>query len=87
MRMRKGLASFLLGSVLLAVTPVQAASCVEGLVMLEKTLRKLELADEEFDLVTDLMFKAKIEADRGNAQKCVYIVADIIKLVFLKETQ
>ena len=84
--MRRGLASLLLGGVLIASAPAQAATCTEGLIMLEKTLRKLELNDDEFTIVTDLMFKAKVEADRGNLQKCVYIVGDIIKVVFLKQT-
>lgn len=75
---------FLLGGVLLASPPAQAATCAEGLIMLEKTLRKMDLNDEEFNIVTDLMFKAKVEADRGNTQKCVYIVGDIIKLVFVR---
>jgi len=33
------------------------------------------------------MFKAKVEADRGNTQQCVYIVGDIIRLVFLQGNQ
>jgi hypothetical protein len=67
----------------MSVLPARAASCTEGLIMLDKTLRTIELDDEEFGVVTDLMFKAKVEADRGNMQKCVYIVGDIIRLVFL----
>jgi hypothetical protein len=55
--------------------------------MLENTLREMPLNDQESVIVTDLMFKAKLEADRGNAQKCVYIVGDIIKLVFLKNSR
>jgi hypothetical protein len=74
----------LLGIVLVAVPPAQATSCAEGLIMLEKTLRTMDLNDEEFNIATDLMFKAKVEADRGNMQKCVYIVGDIIKLVFIQ---
>jgi hypothetical protein len=85
--MRRALASLVIGGVLIASVPAQAATCTEGLIMLEKTLRSLSLNDDEFTIVTDLMFKAKIEADRGNTQKCVYIVSDIIKLVFLKEKQ
>jgi hypothetical protein len=75
---------FLLGGVLIAAPPAGAASCAEGLAMLEQTLSKTQLNDEELAIVTDLMFKAKVEADRGNTQKCVYIVGDIIKLVFVK---
>ena len=63
--------------------PAHAATCTEGLIMLDKTLRTVKLDDEEFGIVTDLMFKAKVEADRGNMAKCVYIVGDIIRLVFL----
>jgi hypothetical protein len=62
-----------------------AATCVEGLIMLEKTLRQVQLSDEEYDKVADLMFKAKVEADRGHSQTCVYIVSDIIRLVFMNE--
>lgn len=78
---------FLLGALLLAAPPAQATSCVEGLTMLEKTLSNMELNDEEFTIVTDLMFKAKVEADRGNVQKCVFIVGDIIRVVFLRNGQ
>jgi hypothetical protein len=69
--------------VMVLATPAQAATCTEGLIMLDKTLRKMSLGDDEFDAVTDLMLKAKVEADRGNTEKCVYIVGDIIRLVFL----
>lgn len=82
-RMRR-LIAFLLGATLLATPPAQAASCVEGLAMLEKTLSDMQLNDEEFTIVTDLMFKAKVEAGRGNLQKCVYIVGDIIRVVFVR---
>jgi hypothetical protein len=75
----------LIACIMLAVSPARAATCTEGLIMLDKTLRKLDLGDEEFTIVTDLMFKAKVEADRGNMQKCVYIVGDIIRLVFLQK--
>lgn len=78
---------FLLGALLLAAPPAQATSCVEGLAMLEKTLSNMELNDEEFTIVTDLMFKAKVEAERGNVQKCVFIVGDIIRVVFLRNGQ
>jgi hypothetical protein len=77
----------LLGGVLLTAPPARAATCVEGLIMLEKTLRKMELNDEEFNIVTDLMFKAKVESDRGNMQKCVFIVGDIIRVIFLRNGQ
>jgi hypothetical protein len=79
-------APLLFASVLSMQAPARAATCTEGLIMLEQTLRKVALNDEQFTIVTDLMFKAKIEADRGNTHKCVYIVEDIIKLVFLKNT-
>jgi hypothetical protein len=78
---------FVLGGVLLTASPARAATCVEGLIMLEKTLRKMDLNDDEFNIVTDLMFKAKVEADRGNMQKCVFIVGDIIRVVFLRDGQ
>jgi hypothetical protein len=84
--MRK-LIVLVLGGVLATASPAPAATCVEGLIMLEKTLRKMELNDEEFTIVTDLMFKAKVEADRGNMQKCVFIVGDIIRVVFLQNGQ
>ena len=77
----------LFASLLVMSAPARAATCSEGLIMLEKTLRKIALNDEQFTIVTDLMFKAKVEADRGNPHKCVYIVGDIIKLVFLKNAQ
>jgi hypothetical protein len=80
-------APLLFASLLLMYAPAQAATCSEGLIMLEKTLRKIALNDEQFTIVTDLMFKAKVEADRVNTQKCVYIFGDIIKLVFLKTDQ
>ncbi len=82
--MRTSIAA-LAACIMLAVSPVGAATCTEGLIMLDKTLRKLDLDDEEFTIVTDLMLKAKVEADRGNVQKCVYIVGDIIRLVFLQK--
>ena len=81
--MLRHLIPILIGAFLVAPSPAQAATCVEGLIMLEKTLRRMPLNDEQFEIVTDLMFKAKVEADRGNMQKCVYIAGDIIKLVFL----
>jgi hypothetical protein len=48
-------------------------------------LVRVNLSNEEFVIVTDLLFKAKLEADRGNTQKCVYILGDVIRLVFLRE--
>jgi hypothetical protein len=80
------LIAMLVSASLLVMAPAQAATCVEGLIMLEKTVRKMDLNDEEFNLVTDLMFKAKVEADRGNMHKCVYIVGDIIRLLFVQNT-
>jgi hypothetical protein len=68
---------------IMVALPGHAATCTEGLIMLDKTLRTIQLEDEEFGIVSDLMFKAKVEADRGNMQTCVYIVGDIIRLVFL----
>lgn len=82
---RRRLCAAVIGGLLMATAPGQAATCVEGLIMLEKTLRKVDLKDDEFNIVTELMFRAKVEADRGNMQKCVYIVGDIIRLVFLQK--
>jgi hypothetical protein len=84
--MRKLIAP-IVACMMLAPMSATAATCTEGLIMLDKTLRKIELDDEEFSIVTDLMFKAKVEADRGNMQKCVYIVGDVIRLVFLQRNQ
>jgi hypothetical protein len=85
-RMSKLIAPFA-ACMMLTSMPAQAATCAEGLIMLDKTLRKLKLNDDEFSTVSDMMFKAKVEADRGNTQQCVYIVGDIIRLVFLQGNQ
>jgi hypothetical protein len=83
MRTRPGVMALCMGFLLVTGGPVHAATCVEGLVMLEKTLRQIQLSDEEYDKVADLMFKAKVAADRGHSQTCTYIVSDIIRLVFM----
>jgi hypothetical protein len=86
MRRRFGAGALLCGCWLLAMGgQANCATCVEGLIMLEKTLRQVQLSDEEYDKVADLMFKAKVEADRGHSQTCVFIVGDIIRLVFMSE--
>ena len=82
--MRK-LIALLVACFTLAAMPAQAQDCAEGLKMLNKTLVRVNLSNEEFVIVTDLLFKAKLEADRGNTQKCVYILGDVIRLVFLRE--
>jgi len=69
----------------LAAMPAQDQDCAEGLKMLNNTLVRVNLSNEEFVIVTDLLFKAKLEAERGNTQKCVYILGDVIRLVFLRQ--
>ncbi|MDX2264120.1 MAG: hypothetical protein NW215_04030 [Hyphomicrobiales bacterium] len=64
---------------------VQAATCAEGLIMLQNTLSKVGLSEDEQIDAQDLMFQAKVEYDRGNAQVCKYIVADVIRFFVLKE--
>ncbi len=56
------------GAMCMAALPAHAATCVEGLAMLENTLRGVTLNEEERGIVTDLMFKARVEANRGNPQ-------------------
>lgn len=58
---------------------VLAATCAEGLIMLQNTVRHAGLTEDDMFKVEDLMFQAKVEYDQGNSKLCKYIVADIIR--------
>jgi hypothetical protein len=63
----------------------EPVTCAEALIYLQKTVRGLDLNDDELDEIDDLILKAKLEYDDGRARSCKVIVGNILLVYVLKK--
>jgi hypothetical protein len=63
----------------------EPVTCAEALIYLQKTVRGLDLSDDDLDAIDELIFKAKLEYDNGRARSCKTIVGNILLVYVLKK--
>jgi hypothetical protein len=64
--------------------PARAVTCAEGMVVIDKMSKVLELNDLERSNIDALIVKAKIEAEQGRQRNCKIILADAIRFFLIK---
>jgi hypothetical protein len=77
---------FLYAFVLLAAlaAPASAATCAEGIRVIDDMAKKLELSKSDQANIAALITKAKIEEKEGRQRNCKIIVADAIRYFLVK---
>lgn len=68
----------------LGLTPARAATCTEGMQVIEQMSKILELTDLELANIQALITKAKIELEKGHERTCKIILADAIRFFLIK---
>ncbi len=68
----------------LGQTPARAATCQEGMQVIEQMSKILELTDLELSNIEALITKAKLESEQGRERNCKIILADAIRFFLIK---
>jgi hypothetical protein len=68
----------------LGLTPARAASCDEGIQVIDQMSKILELSDLEQANIEALVTKAKLEEEQGRQRNCKIILADAIRFFLIK---
>jgi hypothetical protein len=63
----------------------EPVTCAEALIYLQKTVRGLELSDDDLDAIDEQILKAKLEYDNGRIRTCKVIVGNILLVYVLKK--
>ncbi len=68
----------------LATVPAHAATCGEGMTVIEQMAKILELSQLEQSNIEALVTKAKLEGEQGKERNCKIILADAIRFFLIK---
>lgn len=64
-----------------------AASCGDGLVMLERTLPYAELTINDRKIAHNMLAKARNENSQGHERECRLLAGEIVKVFILKQPE
>ena len=64
--------------------PARAASCAEGVQIVEQMTGALDLSEAEWSKVKALIAKAKTEDQQGRERFCKIIMADVIRFFLVR---
>ena len=62
----------------------RAVTCAEGMLVIDKMSKVLDLSDLERSNIDALITKARIEAEQGRQRNCKIILADAIRFFLIK---
>ncbi|MBT3069454.1 hypothetical protein KKP04_01035 [Rhodomicrobium sp. Az07] len=80
--MKRLLCSFAIVAAL--ASPARAATCSDGMVVIDQMTQILQLSETEQTNISALLSRARLEDERGHQRSCKVILADAIRFFLIK---